>query len=315
MARYLITGGAGFIGSNLVEELLKRGEFVRVIDNFSTGRRSNLTPFMQDIELIEGSIEHYHTVAKAVREVDYVLHQAALPSVPRSINDPIASNGACVNGTLNLLHASVEARVKRFVYASSSSVYGDSGTGAKFETQMPNPKSPYAVAKMAGEYYCRVFFQLYGLETVSLRYFNVFGPRQDPNSHYSAVIPKFLKLILEGKPPQFHGDGTQTRDFTYVANNVHANLLACEVPNVGGKVFNIACGSAHSLVEMVDILNKLTGRNVKPLKGEPRAGDIHDSLADISAAREQMNYHPLVDFRGGLEKLVEVFAKTEQMTL
>lgn len=304
MARYLVTGGGGFIGSNLVEALLQKGEYVRVLDNFSTGRRSNLTPFLNDIDLVEGDIRSHHIVAKAVREVDYVLHQAALPSVPRSINDPLTSNEVNVTGTLNLLQASVEARVKRFVFASSSSVYGDTPVSPKDESLTPNPKSPYAVSKLTGEHYCRVFHSLYGLETVCLRYFNVFGPRQDPTSQYSAVIPKFITALKSGVPPTVYGDGEHSRDFTYVANNVAANLLACEAPNVGGKVFNIACGENFTLNTLLGHLNNLLQVRIQPRYENPRAGDIKMSLAAIDRAKDELRYEPSISFEEGLRRLV-----------
>jgi nucleoside-diphosphate-sugar epimerase len=307
MATYLVTGGSGFIGSNIVEELIKKGETVRVLDNFSTGRRTNLTAFVKDIELIEGDLQNYHVALKAVRNVDFVLHQAALPSVPRSIADPISSHNANVNATLNLLHASNEARVKRLVFASSSSVYGDTEVSPKVESLIPNPKSPYAVSKLTCEHYCRVFYQLYGLETVCLRYFNVFGARQDPGSQYSAVIPKFLRAILNDQRPIVFGDGSQTRDFTYVANNVWANLQACEAPNVGGKVFNIACGENYSLNDLINLLNELTGKSIEPIYENVRAGDILHSTAGIERAKEELLYRPLVTFRDGLKLLIEKF--------
>ncbi len=307
MARYLITGGGGFIGSNLVEELLNRGEYVRVLDNFATGRRENLKPFLSDIQLIEGDLRSYHTVQRAVEGIDFVLHQAALPSVPRSINDPITTNQVNVDGILNLLHACQEHLVSRFVYASSSSVYGDNPVSPKHEGMMPNPKSPYAVSKLTGEYYCKVFHQLHGLETVCLRYFNVFGPRQDPNSQYSAVIPKFVKALKAGKQPTIYGDGEQSRDFTYVFNNVTANLLACESPGIGGKVYNIACQQAYTLNDLVAMLNDILGTNIEPKYLEDRPGDIKHSLADISLAKEELLYEPKVDFKKGLELLVENF--------
>lgn len=307
MARYLITGGGGFIGSNLVEELLNRGEYVCVLDNFATGRRENLKPFLKDIQLIEGDLRSYHTVQKAVQEVDFVLHQAALPSVPRSINDPITTNQVNIDGVLNLLHACLDNRVSRFVYASSSSVYGDNPVSPKEESMVPNPKSPYAVTKLTGEYYCKVFFQLHGLETVCLRYFNVFGPRQDPNSQYSAVIPKFVKALKAGKQPTIYGDGEQSRDFTYVLNNVNANLLACESPGIGGKVFNIACQKAYTLNDLVALLNDILGTDIEPKYLDDRPGDIKHSLADITRAREELLYEPKVDFREGLERLVKEF--------
>lgn len=307
MTRYLVTGGAGFIGSNIVEELLKKGEFVRVLDNFSTGRRSNLEPFKNDIDLIEGDIRSYHVVQKACQGIDFVLHQAALPSVPRSIFDPITSNEVNVNGTLNILHAAKECKVKRVIYASSSSVYGDNPKSPKSEDFTPNPKSPYAVSKLTGEYYCKVFYQIYGLETVSLRYFNVFGLRQDPNSQYAAVIPKFLKMLKNGQSPTINGDGTQSRDFTFVKNNVEANIIACTAPNAAGKVFNIACGESYSLNQLVEMLNTILGTNIEPIYGPERSGDVKHSLADIQKAKEDLNYRPLIMFKEGLKILVDNF--------
>ncbi len=309
MAKYLVTGGAGFIGSNLVEEILKRGDNVRVLDNFLTGRKQNLAPFLNDVELIEGDMTHYHVALKAIEGVDFVLHQAALPSVPRSIADPITSNHVNVNGTINILYAAMEKKVSRVVYASSSSVYGDSPVSPKVETLTPAPKSPYAVSKLTGEYYCRVFSRVYGLETVSLRYFNVFGPRQDPGSPYSAVIPKFLRAMLRGERPTIYGDGSQSRDFTFVANNVSANLLACTAPNVAGDVFNIACGTNFTLLELVAALNRILGTNIEPILGNERAGDIKHSLADVNAAREKLGYTPQISFEEGLKKLVENFER------
>ena len=307
MARYLITGGAGFIGSHIVEDLLKRGEFVRVLDNFSTGYRKNLERFIHDIELIEGDIRYHHVALQAVKGIDFVLHQAALGSVPRSVNDPIASNDINANGTLTMLHAAKEARVKRFVYASSSSIYGDNPESPKIETMIPNPKSPYAVSKLSGEYYCQVFHKVYGLETVSLRYFNVFGPRQDPNSQYAAVIPKFLKAMLGDQKPTVHGDGTQSRDFTFVKNVVQANLLACDSPNVSGKVFNIACNATHSLLDLIHHLNTILGKKIEPKFEPPRSGDIKNSLASITRAQTELMYQPEIDFVKGLQLLVGSF--------
>lgn len=307
MARYLITGGAGFIGSHIVEELLKRGEFVRVLDNFSTGYRRNLDQFINDIELIEGDIRYYHVALQAVKGIDFVLHQAALGSVPRSINDPITSNDINANGTLTMLYAAKEARVKRFIYASSSSVYGDNPESPKIETMTPSPKSPYAVSKLSGEHYCQVFHKVYGLETVALRYFNVFGPRQDPNSQYAAVIPKFLSAMLKAQKPTVHGDGTQSRDFTFVKNVVNANLLACDSPNVSGKVFNIACNSTHSLLDLIQHLNTILGKNIEPKFEPPRIGDIKNSLASIVRAQTELMYQPETNFVKGLQILVEKF--------
>jgi UDP-glucose 4-epimerase len=301
MGRYLVTGGAGFVGSNIVAELLKRGEYVRVLDNFSTGRKENLSPFLKDIEVIEGDLCSYHIVQKAVRQIDYVLHQGALPSVPRSLNDPITTHQVNATGTLLLLHAATEAHVKRLVYASSSSVYGDGGTLPRTESQLPNPKSPYAVSKLCGEQYCRVFHQRYGLQTVALRYFNVFGPRQDPNSEYAAVIPKFMKLLMRDASPIIYGDGLQTRDFTFIQNVVEANLLACDAPNVAGKAFNIACGNSYSLNDLVSKLNTILGKNIPAHYGEERSGDVLHSLADITSAKEELMYQPLISFEKGLE--------------
>lgn len=307
MARYLVTGGGGFIGSNIVRALVERGEFVRVLDNFSTGRRENLRPFAGEIELLEGDMRYYHVCRKAVNEIDFVLHQAALPSVPRSINDPLTSNDANINGCLNMLQASVEARVKRFVYASSSSVYGDTEVSPKHEGLPHNPKSPYAVSKVTQELYARVYHQLFGLETVGLRYFNVFGPRQDPNSQYSAVIPKFVHALRAGQAPTIFGDGTTSRDFTFVENNVQANLLACEAPNVGGKVYNIACGKNYSLNNLVQRLNEVLGTSIEPKYADERAGDIKHSLADITRAQDDLQYKVQVSFEEGLRLLVENF--------
>ena len=307
MECYLVTGGGGFIGSNIVENLLVKGKKVKVLDNFSTGRRTNLTAFLSDIELIEGDIRSYHTVRNAVRGVDFILHQAALPSVPRSVTDPITTNDVNVTGTLNLLHAAVDAKVKRLVYASSSSVYGDNPISPKVETLTPNPKSPYAVSKLTAEYYCKVFYQIYGLETVCLRYFNVFGPRQDPTSQYSAVIPKFVKAIKGGQSPIIYGDGSQSRDFTFVANNVAANLLACERQGVAGQAFNIACGTNFTLMDLVKNINEIMGKDIKPAFEQARTGDILHSLAGIELAKKELGYAPSVDFKQGLKLLIEKF--------
>lgn len=307
MARYLITGGAGFIGSNLVEELLKRGEYVRVMDNYSTGRRRNLAPFLKDIDLVEGDLRSYHVVQKATRQVDYILHQAALPSVPRSIADPITTHEVNATGTLNLLHAALESHVKRIVYASSSSIYGDAEVPAKSEALTPAPKSPYAVSKLAGENYAKVFYEQYGLETVCLRYFNVFGPRQDPDSAYSAVIPLFLKKLSADLPPTIYGDGLQTRDFTFVGNVVEANLLACDAPYVAGKVFNVACGSSYTLNELYGFLRRMLNKDIDPIYAPERPGDVKHSLADILLARENLLYKPGIDFEQGLQITAQTF--------
>ena len=307
MATYLVTGGAGFIGSNIVEELVNRGERVRVLDNLSTGKRENIQHFIDHIEFIEGDIRNLDIMRKAISGVDFVLHQAALPSVPRSINDPIATNEVNINGTLNVLVAAKGAGVKRVIYASSSSIYGNSEILPKREDMPPNPISPYAASKLAGENYCRVFYQIYGLETVCLRYFNVFGPRQDPTSQYSAVIPKFINAILNGKRPTIYGDGLQSRDFTYVENVVRANLLACEADGVAGELFNVACGEQHTVLDLVAGLNEILDKEVEPILAEPRKGDVKNSMADISKAQGLLGYNRTHSFRSGLEKTVACF--------
>jgi nucleoside-diphosphate-sugar epimerase len=305
MSLYLVTGGAGFIGSNIIEELVKRGEKVRILDNFSTGKRENLTPFLDQIEMMEGDIRSYHIVRKAVEGVDFVLHQAALPSVPRSIADPVTTNEVNVGGTLNVLDAARDVGVKRLVFASSSSIYGDNETLPKVEDMPPRPLSPYAVAKLAGEKYCQVFFSIYGLKTVALRYFNVFGPRQDPTSQYSAVIPKFISMIKKGQSPLIFGDGEQSRDFTYVENVVHANLLACaENEDAAGEVFNIACGKRITVNRLVESINESLGKDVKPQYAEPRAGDVKHSLANIAKAQRFLGYSVMKEFGEALGELI-----------
>jgi nucleoside-diphosphate-sugar epimerase len=306
MAIFLVTGGAGFIGSNIVKELLIRGEQVRVLDNFSTGKRDNLFPYKDNPNLVvfEGDLRSFHIVRDAVKGVDYVLHQGALPSVPRSVKDPITSNDVNINGTLNILEASKEFGVKRVVFASSSSVYGNSEVMPKVETMPVAPLSPYALTKYAGERYCQIYYQLYGLETVALRYFNVFGPNQDPTSQYSAVIPKFIKLMQEGKRPGIYGDGTQSRDFTFVANNVEANLLACTTPGIGGEVFNIACGKRFTLIELTDAINEIIGKNIVPIFYDIRPGDIKHSLAGIEKAKKVLGFRVRKNFIDGLKDLI-----------
>ena len=308
--KYLVTGGAGFIGSNIVEELLNKGEKVRVLDNFSTGRRENIKEFINDIELIEGDIRSYHTVSRAVKGVDIILHQAALPSVPRSINDPITSNEVNIGGTINILDAAREYKVKRIVYASSSSVYGDNPKLPKNEEMTPNPLSPYAVAKLAGENYCRVFSKIYEIETVCLRYFNVFGPRQDPASEYSAVIPKFIKLINDNIQPVIYGDGEQSRDFTYVKNVVNANLLASTAKISGNEIINIACGERYTLNTLFNELKKISGSKLYPRYKKPQKGDIKHSLADITKAKKILNFKPGITFRKGLEITFKNYLKS-----
>ena len=303
MAKYLVTGGAGFIGSSIVRELLARGERPRILDNFATGKRENLADVAARIELVEGDLRDTAVVAAACRGVECVFHEAALPSVPRSLERPQESNDVNVTGTLNLLVAARDAGVRRVVYAGSSSAYGNTPTLPKVETMAPNPLSPYAVAKLTGELYCSVFARNYGLETVVLRYFNVFGPRQDPTSPYAAVIPKFLKAIAAGESPVMFGDGTQSRDFTYVDNVVAGNLLAATAPGVSGEVMNVACGERVTLLDLHAQLCSLLGQNVQPRFSSPRTGDVQHSLADIGKARRLLGYGPIVPFAEGLRRL------------
>lgn len=392
MSSFLVTGGAGFIGSNIVEELVRLGHNVRVLDNFSTGKRENIAPFLKQIELIEGDIRDEETCRQAVKDIDYVLHQAAMPSVPRSLNEPVTTTEINVMGTVKLLTAASKAKVRRFVYAASSSAYGDQPVPVKREDLIPKPLSPYAAAKLAGEYFCQAYSQSMGLETVGLRYFNVFGPRQDPKSQYSAVIPLFITALMEGRRPTIYGDGTQTRDFTYVANNVQANILAATTKKpVAGKIINIACGKSYSVLDLFKAINEalcpplarsencrdgspsspnpdspftihdspftldakpsnpsiasnsdgvsnppiLQSANpsrvanasglanpsnpskaskpsicVAPLFAPARKGDIKHSLADISFARELLNYEVKVDFTEGIRRTVEWFLHT-----
>ena len=304
MKSYLVTGAAGFIGSNIVEELVRRGERVRALDNLSTGKRSNIEPFLGNIDFVEGDITDSSVVAEAMQGVDYVLHQAALPSVPRSVADPLLSHEINATGTLKVLLAARDAGVKRLVFASSSSVYGDSPTMPKHEGMPTQPRSPYAVNKLAGEEYTRIFASLYGLPTVALRYFNVFGPRQDPHSAYAAVIPAFIAAMLGNRQPTIYGDGTQTRDFTYVSNVVHANLLACESSSADGMALNVACGESFSLLDLVKHINNLLGTNVEPLFEPERKGDVKHSLAAIDQARERLGYAPQLSFEEGLARTV-----------
>ena len=302
--KYLVTGGAGFIGSNITKVLLERGEKVSVLDNFSTGRRENLYPFSdnKNFRLFEGDLRSFHIVREAVRDTDYVLHHGALPSVPRSINDPITTNDVNILGTLNVLEAAREFNIKRVIYASSSSIYGNSYEKIKSEALPVQPMSPYALTKYAGERYCQIFYHLYGLETVCLRYFNVFGINQDPGSQYSAVIPKFLMLMINDINPIIYGDGLQSRDFTYVENNVEANILACTAPEAKGKVLNIACGRSYDLLTLVKEINLLLGKKIEPKFEAYRTGDVMHSLADISQAEKILGYSVKVNFQKGLEK-------------
>ena len=304
MAKYLVTGGAGFIGSHLVEALLTRGHQVRVLDNFSSGKRGNLVPYREQIELFEGDIRSYHIVREAVDGVDIVFHQGALPSVPRSINDPITTNEVNVGGTLNLLDAARIADVKRLVFASSSSVYGANEDVPKREDMLPEPISPYAVSKLTGEKYCQVFSRTYGLETVSLRYFNVFGPRQDPTSPYAAFIPIFISGMFDGQNLTINGDGSVSRDFTHVRNVVEANLLAAEADDVDGEIFTIACGDSVTLNEVVQRLRELINTQGNIFYGESRIGDVPKSLADVNHARIKLRYHPIMSVWDGLADTV-----------
>lgn len=301
MSIHLVTGGAGFIGSHLVEALVAQGKRVRVLDDFSTGDRANLEGVIERVELIEGDVTDAETVRQAVRGCEVVYHQAALASVPRSIANPLATHRACVDGTLNVLLAARDSNVRRVVYAASSSAYGNSRRLPKSEDDPTAPLSPYAVAKLAGEQYCAAFSEVYRLETVRLRYFNVFGPRQTPDSPYAAVIPLFVQALTSGKRPTIHGDGTQSRDFTFVADAVQANLLAADAPGVSGRVYNVACGKQTSLLQLIDHLNELLGTRITPQHVAPRAGDVKHSLADVQRAKEDLGYRPTTDVLGGLK--------------
>jgi UDP-glucose 4-epimerase len=310
--KYLVTGGAGFIGSHIVEELLKRGKSVRVLDNFATGRRENLREFANDIELVEGDIRSLSTVYRAADGIDYVIHQAALPSVPRSIADPVTTNEVNITGTLNVLIAARDRGVKRVVFASSSSVYGNDPRLPKHEDMRPRPMSPYAISKLSGEVYCSVFTQLYKMETAILRYFNIFGPRQDPTSQYSAVIPKFLNLMVQDQRPTVFGDGQQSRDFTYVGNIVQANLNACTVESLPEEcVFNCACGDRISVQELIAQLNQNLGKTIEPIFADPRPGDVRNSFADVSRAVNFLQYKPAIQFKEGLQKTVQWFLENQ----
>jgi UDP-glucose 4-epimerase len=303
---YLVTGGAGFIGSNIVEALVRRGERVRVLDNFSTGSRDNLTGIADRVEVIEGDLRDLDALRRAVAGVTYISHQAALRSVPRSVDDPLSTDAVNTHGTLQLLVAARDAKtVRRVVYASSSSVYGDSPLLPKVEDQTPAPISPYAVAKLAAEHYCRTFTHLYGLETVSLRYFNVFGPKQSPESKYAAVVPLFIRAALSDEPLIVHGDGEQSRDFTYISNVVEANLLACATPGVGGQVFNIACNSCYSVLEIARTVETLLGRKVTIEHTPPRSGDVRHTQASIEKAERLLHYHPTIGFEEGMRRTIE----------
>jgi UDP-glucose 4-epimerase len=306
VARYLVTGVAGFIGRSIAAALLARGESVRGVDSYITGKKANLAG-LEAMEFLEGDLADPLVCARACDGVEIVFHEAALASVPRSVADPVSTNVNCVDATLNILVAAKDAAVRRVVYAGSSSAYGDTPTLPKHEDMLPNPISPYAVAKLAGEHYMRTFTRVYGLETVVLRYFNVFGPYQDPTSHYSGVLAIFCRSMLAGQQPTIYGDGQQSRDFTYIDNVVHANLLAAHAPadKVSGGVMNTATGTRVTLNETFAILKELTGYTGSPAYAPPRAGDIRDSLADIGLARELLGYEPTVDFREGLRRTVD----------
>ena len=304
MSHYLVTGGAGFIGSHLSEELVGRGHRVRAFDNLSTGKRKNLE-HIPGVELLVGDLANLEDCRRAVRSVDYVLHMGAVASVPRSVVDPIASNTANIDGSLNILVAARDEKVRRLVYAGSSSAYGDLPTLPKHEDMPTKPQSPYALQKLVAEQYCQLFTQLYGLETVMIRYFNVFGPRQDPGSPYSGVISLFSTALLEGRRPIIFGDGGQTRDFTYVANVVDGVLRACEAPNVAGEVINVATGGRISLNQLLQTINEIVGTSIEPIYEESRAGDVRDSQADISKAASLLGYAPLVTFEEGLRRTLE----------
>ena len=310
MSNYLVTGGAGFIGSNIVEELVRLGHGVRVLDNFATGKHVNILPFIDKIELINGDICDEKICQSAVYGIDYVLHQAALPSVPRSLTEPVTTSEVNIMGTVKLLTAAAKAKVHRFVYAASSSAYGDQSLPVKNELLLPRPLSPYAAAKLAGEYFCHAYSCSMGLDAVGLRYFNVFGPHQDPNSQYSAVIPLFITAVIEGRRPTIYGDGLQTRDFTYVANNVQANILAATTEKpVSGRILNIACGTSFSVLDLLKAINKALGKNVEPIFEPARKGDVKHSLADIALARELLGYEVGVDFNEGIRRTVEWYMK------
>lgn len=311
MAKFLVTGGAGFIGSNLVKALLASGDSVRVMDNLATGRLSNIEPLLGQIDFQQTDLADLSACRQAVDGVDYILHHGAIPSVPRSVDDPLKTNNANINGTLNLLIAARDAKIKRVIYAASSSAYGDSPVMPKVETMENRPKSPYAIQKLVGEMYCQNFSALYGLETICLRYFNVFGPQQDPCSVYSAVIPLFIKAILQDHSPTIFGDGLTSRDFTYVDNNVQSNILACAAPRTAvGEIINIACGYEISLNQLAEKINQQLGKNIPVKYAAERAGDVKHSLADIRKAEKLLGYKPLVSFDAGLAKTIE-FYKTD----
>jgi UDP-glucose 4-epimerase len=305
--RCLVTGGAGFIGSHIATALADRGDAVRVLDNLSTGTRENIAHIANKVEFIAADVLDSKALATAMADVEVVFHQAALASVPRSVEKPLETHAACATATLQVLDAARRAGVRRVVYAGSSSAYGNQPYMAKRESDLPAPLSPYAAAKLAGESYCQAFGASYGLETVVIRYFNVFGPRQDPNGEYSAVIPKFVVAMLAGNRPTIFGDGLQSRDFTYVANVVRGNLAAAERPAAVGRILNVACGRQYSLLELVESINRVLETRIEPIFASARTGDVRESLADISAARECLDYEPLIDFEEGLRRSIDYY--------
>lgn len=307
MAKYLVTGGAGFIGSHIVTALVERGDEVRVLDNFCTGKRENLAHFAGQVEVVEGDLLSADAVDAAAEGVEVVYHQAALASVPRSVNRPLDTHAACATGTLHVLDSARRLGVRRVVYAGSSSAYGNQPFMSKREGDLPSPLSPYAAAKLTGEMYCKAFGATYGLETVVIRYFNVFGPRQDPDSEYSAVIPKFVVAMLAGKQPTVYGDGGQSRDFTFVQNVVAGNLAAADAPSAAGGTFNVACGSQCTLLDLIASINRVLGTSIEPIFVEARVGDVRESLADVAAARQHLGYEPVVDFDEGLRRSIEYY--------
>ncbi len=309
---YLVTGGAGFIGSHLVERLVKDGCRVRVLDNFVTGKHENLAPFADRIELIEGDMADLAVCQRACRGIRVVLHEAALPSVPKSVADPVASHRSNIDGTFNMLVAANDAKVQRFIYAGSSSAYGESETLPKVESMTPSPLSPYAVQKLTGEYYCTAFARCYGLQTLTIRYFNVFGPRQDPESQYAAAIPAFITAIAENRPPTVYGDGEQTRDFTYIENIIEANLLAVKARQTRGEVINVACGESISINAIIKEINAVMGKNIRPNYVASRPGDIKHSWADITLASKVIGFKPIVAFRDGLHKAIDWYTKRQR---
>jgi len=309
MTRYLVTGGAGFIGSNIVEELVKRDDYVRVLDNLSTGKLQNISSFIDkdNFEFIEGDLRNYQTVQEAVKDIDYILHHGAISSVPQSMDDPITTNDVNINGTLNVLNASLKAKVKRVIFASSASIYGNGSELPKREDMKPSPESPYAISKYAGERYCQTYTKLHGLETVCLRYFNVFGPRQDSNSQYSGVIPKFINLLKDGKNPIVYGDGDASRDFVYVSNIVNANLLACTAKGAVGQAYNIACGEGITINYLVKKLMDLFGNNIRPIYEPSKRGDIKHSYASIEKAKRELGYVIDKDFDSGILATISAY--------